>query len=72
MEAQESVEFADADALGDAGADLLCRVGDRHVTVPRLLIQPGSAVRQPGDHGRLVIPRWLAIGLGLVSPFGAN
>ena len=65
----ETVSFGDVEVLGACGADLECRIEARSVLVPRLLIQPGSEVRRPGDRGNLVIHRWLAIGLGLVSPF---
>ncbi len=65
----ETVHFGDVEVLGACGADLECRIDKRNVLIPRLLIQPGSDVRQVGDRGKLVIHRWLAIGLGLVSPF---
>jgi hypothetical protein len=65
----ETVRFDEVEVLGASASDLECRVGTRDVMVPRLLIEPGSDVREPGDRGKLVIYRWLAIGLGLVSPF---
>ena len=65
----ETVHFDEVEVLGASASDLECRVGTRAVLVPRLLIEPGSDVRQPGDRGKLVVYRRLAIGLGLVSPF---
>lgn len=65
----ETVEFRDVEVLDDAVAALLCRIAAKRVTVPSLLLQPGTAVRRSGDRGTLVIPRWLGIGLGLVWPF---
>jgi hypothetical protein len=65
----ETEEFQGVEALEARGPDLVCRLGQHVVCVPRLLIASGSDVREAGDRGRLVIPRWLAIGLGLLSPF---
>jgi hypothetical protein len=65
----ETVEFGDAEVLDEAVAGLVCRIATKRVTVPKVLLQSGTAVRRPGDHGTLVIPRWLGIGLGLVWPF---
>jgi hypothetical protein len=65
----ETVEFADVDVLDEAVAGLLCQIAARRVIVPSVLLQPGATVRRSGDHGTLVIPRWLGIGLGLVWPF---
>jgi hypothetical protein len=65
----EIVRFDEVEVLDACGSDLACRVGGREVLIPRILVEPGSDVRQPGDRGKLIIHRWLAIGLGLVSPF---
>jgi hypothetical protein len=65
----EAVEFRDIDVLDEAAEGLLCQILARRVTVPSLLLQPGTAVQRTGDRGTLVIPRWLGIGLGLVWPF---
>lgn len=65
----ETVEFDDIEVLGEAAAGLQCRILTKRVTVPSLLLQPGTTVRGPGDRATLVIPRWLGIGLGLVWPF---
>jgi hypothetical protein len=47
---------------------LVCRVRGRDVTVFVDDIQDGSEIRKPGDEGKLVLPLWVAIGLGLVRP----
>jgi hypothetical protein len=65
----ETVRFDEVEVLGVSGSDLTCRIGGIDVLIPRILINPGSDVRQPRDRGKLIIHRWLAIGLGLVSPF---
>jgi hypothetical protein len=70
--AMQSSVIGDVEVLGDTGAELLCLVAHRRVAVPRLLVQPTSEVQRQGDHGKLVIPRWLAIGLGLASPFSSS
>ena len=65
----DTVELPDVEVLDASGSDIVCLLGARRITVPSLLMQPGTAVRQRGDRGKLVIPRWLGIGLGLVWPF---
>ena len=65
----ETVEFLEVEVLDASGVGLLCRIRERDLLIPRLLVQPGSGVRSAGDRGTLIIERWLAIGLGLVSPF---
>ena len=65
----DSVRFEDVVVLGAYGPDLEFQIHTRRVLIPRILVGPGSDVGEPGDRGKLVIQRWLAIGLGLVSPF---
>ena len=61
------VEFLDVEVTGEDGLSALtCRVEGRIVTVPPLRILPGSEVSRKGDRGRLVLPRDLAVRLGLV------
>jgi hypothetical protein len=66
----ETVEFRDVEVLDAKGEDLRCAVAGKQVVVPLLTVQPESEVHAAGDRGLLVIPRWLAIGLGLLWPFG--
>jgi hypothetical protein len=65
----ETVEFRDVEVIEEAVTGLLCRVGGQQVTIPSLLLQPGTTIRRRGDDGTLVIPRWLGFGVGLVWPF---
>jgi hypothetical protein len=65
----ETVRIEDVEVVGASDADLLCRIRGRIVRVPSLLVAPSSEVQAVGDRGTLVVERWLAIGLGLVSPF---
>jgi hypothetical protein len=45
---------------------LVCELGDgQRFAVPTHMIGPGSEVRQPGDRGRLAVPRWFATDHGL-------
>jgi hypothetical protein len=64
----ETVEFHDVEVIDEALTGLLCRIGVRRVTIPSLLLQPGTTISRRGDDGTLVIPRWLGIGVGLVWP----
>jgi len=41
-------------------------VGEKIVAVPPLRMLPGTTISQTGDHGRLVLPRELALNLGLI------
>jgi hypothetical protein len=49
------------------GLTLIVEVDGWRYGVPQHLIRPGSEVRKPGDRGRLVIPRRLAVDLGFVA-----
>lgn len=58
--------FGDVHIRCDTGLAWLCRVNGREVPVPPLHTLPGTTVRWPTQRrGTLVIPRWLAINLGL-------
>ena len=46
---------------------LICRVFGKDVTVSLDDIHETSEVRAPGDYGRLVIPLWVAYGLGIAD-----
>lgn len=68
--AAELVGLPDVRCLGRGvpwSRALLCRVRGKDVTVFIEDIHETSEVRDPGDHGTLVIPLWVALGLGLVD-----
>lgn len=67
---EDSVEYADAQLLFDTGLSLVCLVDGIRVRVPTFLLQSGSEVRRHGDHGKLVIPKSLALSIGLASERG--
>lgn len=66
---RDFVTLADVDVIRSAGAALLCNVGGKEVWIPCVNVArtDEATVRRPGDCGRLVIPRWLALTLGLVD-----
>jgi hypothetical protein len=67
----ETVEFHDVEVIDEPVTGLLCRIGAQQVTIPSLLLQPGTTISRRGDDGTLVIPRWFGIGVGLVWPLSA-
>ena len=67
---QDAVEIADVEAISGTELSLFCLVGGKRVGVPLALILPGSEVHRPGDHGKLAIPKTLAITLGLACDSG--
>jgi hypothetical protein len=66
MDSTDRVEFPDVEVLADNPLVLLCRVNGRLVSIPPGRLLPGTAVRQHGDRGTLVLTRKLATILGLV------
>jgi len=60
------MEFSDVVVLFDTGMSLVCLVDGIRVRVPMHLMRSGTNVRTNGDRGRLVIPRSLALSVGLV------
>jgi hypothetical protein len=66
----ELIRLPDARCLGrgvPVCRALLCRVRGKDVTIYVDDIDETSEVRQPGDHGTLVIPLWVALGLGVAD-----
>jgi len=61
----DRVEFRDVEALSYRRLSLVCRVGSTLVSVPPRRILPGSQVRRCGDRGNLVLPKEVAVDLGL-------
>jgi len=67
MDFEAAVEFGDVQVLRYAGRNLICRINRRRVRIAPILVRPGSEVHAPGDRGKLVIPRWLAVVAKLVD-----
>ena len=67
---EDSVEYAEVQVLFDTGLSLVCLVDGIRVRVPTFLIEAGSEVGRNGDRGKLVIPKSLALSLGLASERG--
>jgi hypothetical protein len=61
----QRVEIADVEVLNDTDLVVYCRVGDEVVAVPSLQMLPGTQIKHRGDRGRLVLPRDVAVDLGL-------
>jgi len=55
----------DVEVVGETDITLICRIRGRRVMVARLQIDRRSTVRQVGDRGTLIVPRWLANDLGV-------
>ena len=69
MAYDELVTFEQVEVLAGDGGALRVRVDGLDVWVANehMAITDG-VVGKPGDCGRLIIPRWIAIGLGLLVP----
>ena len=65
----ELVTFEDVETVAGNDHGLHVRVAGYDVWLlnEHMAITDG-VIAKPGDHGRLVIPRWVAIGLGLTFP----
>jgi hypothetical protein len=59
------VEVSNVAVVGETDDALICRVGERDITILRHLIR-GGEVWEAGDRGRLVIPYWVAADLRLI------
>jgi hypothetical protein len=60
------LEFTDIHVLFDTGMSLVCLVDGIRVRIPLHLMRPGTEVRAAGDRGTLVIPKSLALTVGLI------
>jgi hypothetical protein len=60
----EDVTIENVDIIRDMGWALFCRIGGKVRFVPQILLRTGS-IRMPGERGAMVLPSWLAVGLGL-------
>ena len=62
------VTFADVEAIRSYGLTLLCRVDGKTVWVPYAnMVRGEDTMLAPAECGRLTIPLWLALKLGLVQ-----
>jgi len=66
---REFVTFEEVEVIKRGDRALLCRVHGKDVWIPyvNIAMTDEPAIRRAGDCGRLVIPRWLALNLGLVG-----
>jgi hypothetical protein len=60
------VQFNAVELLKDGSVMWMCRVGEDVVSVPPRRTLPGTTLSQTGDRGSLVIPREVALNLGLI------
>jgi hypothetical protein len=64
----DSVRLENIQVIRDMGPTWLCMIGGKAVAMPPRLLMAGSTVGWPrARHGTAVIPRSLAISLGLVA-----
>jgi len=65
---RDFVAFEEVEVIKRGGRALLCRVEGKDVWIPyvNIAMTDEAAIRRAGDCGRLVIPKWLALILGLV------
>jgi hypothetical protein len=66
MDDGDRLAFDNVEVIEHNDLALRCLVAGRIVTVPPLRILAGTTVAYAGDRGRLVLPRDVAIQLGLV------
>src|SRR5439155_25354757 len=66
---REFVAFEDVEVVKRSDRALLCRVERKEVWVPQshIALTDDAPIRRAGDCGLLVIPRRLAVDLGLVD-----
>jgi hypothetical protein len=65
MSAHRTAIFRSVDVIRDAGTAFLCLVGRKKVWIPLTEIRYGTDLTKTGDHGTLIISRWLARTLAL-------
>jgi hypothetical protein len=62
----QRVEFEGVVVIRRTALVVICRVGTRVVAVPPRRMLPGTTISGTGALGRLVLPRGVALNLGLV------
>jgi len=66
IDGSQRVEFEDVVVVRRMGLVVMCRVGPRVVGVPTRCMLPGTTISGTADCGRLVLPREVALNIGLV------
>jgi len=61
-----SVTFDNVEGVRRGDLVVMCRVGARVVGVPTRCMLPGTTISGTADRGRLVLPREVALNIGLV------
>ena len=69
---ESPVTYDDVEVLSASGLTMRCRVAGKVVIVGRGQPMHGTSVRDVGDRGRLVLPRWAVRDLGLPEPASPN
>ena len=66
---RDFVTFEEVEVVKRGDRALLCHVEGKDVWIPyvNIALTDEATIRRAGDCGRLVIPRWLALNLGLVD-----
>ena len=66
LDGSQRVGFEDVVVVRRMGLVVMCRVGPRVVGVPTRCMLPGTTISGTADRGRLVLPREVALNIGLV------
>jgi len=66
IDGSDRVTFEDVVVIRRTERVVMCRVGMRVVAVPPRRMLPGTTISETGALGRLVLPREVALNLGLV------
>ncbi len=66
IDGSRRVVFDDVEVVRDTSIMMACRVGGMVVGVLPQWILPGTTITRTADRGRLVLPREVALKLGLV------
>jgi hypothetical protein len=66
VDSTNRVVFDEVEVIEHGDLALRCRIGAKVVSIPPLRVLTGSTVSYPGDCGRLVLPREVAVHLKLV------
>jgi hypothetical protein len=61
------VAFDDVEVVSATELAIRCRIAGKVVVVGSAQPLEGTTVRRAGDHGRLVLPRWAVVDLGLLD-----